>query len=98
MSTVVTTPLPKVRFQESKDNVTKHRDLVASREFERAIDYALLQYQASLAATVTQDFNGMASMGLRLMGAQEFVRTLRMLAESASLPDTKVTDNLNHRA
>ena len=96
MSTVINTPTPKHRFQESKDNVSKHRDLVASKEFERATDFALLQYQAQLASTVNADFNGMAAMGLKILGAQEFVRTLRMLSESPSIPDVRVTDNLDH--
>ena len=98
MSTIITTPTPKHRFQEVKENVTRHRDLVASPEFELAIDFGLLQYQAQLASTVNADFNGMAAMGLRLLGAQEFVRTLRMLSESPTIPDVRVADNLKHDA
>lgn len=96
MSTVISTPTPKHRFQESKDNISKHRDLVASKEFERAVDFALLQYQAQLATSVNPDFNGMAAMGLKILGVQEFVRTFRMLSESPTAPEQRVEGNLDH--
>jgi hypothetical protein len=97
MSQVILNPLPKTRFQESKDNVSKHRDMVASREFERAIDFALLHYQASLTlAAGDHNFNNMAVMGLKIAGAQEFVHQLRTLSESRTVTINRPDDNLIH--
>lgn len=98
MATVVTNPSPKKRFQESVDNVSKHRDLIQTREFERAIDFALLQYQANLAQVDLANFNLAASCHLRMLGAQEFVQVLRMLGESVSMPNRVGLEELNHNA
>lgn len=96
MSHVITNPTPKARFQESVDNVKKHRDLVQLREFERACDFALLQYQANLSKV---PLNEASATHFRLIGASEFIQVLRNLSESAELP-TRVmqSENLDHRA
>ncbi len=95
MSQVVTTPYPKIRYQAPKDAVTTHRDLVASAVFERAIDFALLQYAAEL-SNADLNLNAMAGVALRQRGAQEFVRVLRNLAESQTITSVRVDDNLQH--
>lgn len=98
MSQVVTNPLPKTRFQETDKNVTKHRDLIGSDNFQRAIDFALLQYQAQVALEpLNGNFNAAAAAHFRQLGALEFVQTLRLLAESPTPRSVSNTDNLDHK-
>ena len=82
MSRVVINPQPKFRFQESGGNISQHRDLLQSVAFQRAIDWALLQYQRQLCEE-EGDLNQMAAKHLKIKGAQEFVKVIFMLAESA---------------
>ena len=96
MSTVVKNPTPKNRFQETANNVQRHRDMIASPEFERAADFAMLNYTSRLAASISGDFNSMASMGLRMMGAKEFLQEMRLLAETPTATQTVPQDNLDH--
>lgn len=88
-------PSPKTRFRESGDNISKHKALLEMREFDRAIDYAFMQYQADLAARCA-DANGAMAMGLKLCGAHEFVQTLRTLTEVAKVLPVPQDDNLRH--
>jgi len=98
MSQVITNPTPKTRFQASPDSVSKHRDMVASREFERAIDFALLHYQRQVTELSTENFNVAGANQFRLIGAQEFVAVLRNLSEAPTLLDRGVSiANLNHK-
>lgn len=84
-------PSPKARFAESDQSVTKHRDMVTDRTFERAADFALLEYHALLCRKEQNP----AFIGLKLMGAQEFLQTMRLLAEKEELrPIAKIQDNL----
>lgn len=96
MSTVVKNPTPKARFQESDQSVSKHRDMVASATFERAVDYALLQYTSKLAMQSNPTFNDYATMGVKITGAKEFLQELRMLAETPSVHAPTIVDNLDH--
>ncbi len=97
MSTVIKSPNPKLRFQESADNVSKHRDLIASREFQRAADFALLQYEVILSNTPLDNFNMAASAHFRLLGAQEFLQVLRTLGETQSAPAKTLIEELNYK-
>lgn len=91
-------PQPKQRFMQSGDNVSKHRDLVDSGEFQRAADFGMLQYCAYLATQVT-DFNSAASIGFQLRGAHDFLLTMRNISEAPPpLPARANSDNLDHRA
>lgn len=84
-------PRPKARFAESDQSVTKHRDMVTDRTFERAADFALLEYLEELC---TKEQNP-AFIGLRMMGAREFLKTMKLLAEKEELrPIAKIQDNL----
>lgn len=97
MSTIVKNPSPKARFQETANHVQRHRDMIASPEFERAADYAMLQYSSKLATSMTSPtFNDYATMGVKITGAKEFLQELRMLAESPQMPTPVVVDNLDH--
>jgi hypothetical protein len=80
----------------SADNLSKHRTLVDSPELQRALDFAMLEYQARILAT-TSDTAGAAPGFFRLLGAQEFVQTLRNLSEKPPTPVIVDKDNLSHR-
>jgi hypothetical protein len=87
----VVNPLPKARFQTSPDNITKHRDLVDRNEFQRGCDFALLEYQAELC----DKENNPTVVGLKIAGAQEFLKVFRLLSEKAQLkPIPRPNDNL----
>ena len=83
---------PKTRFMASNDNITKHRNLVDSREFERAADFAMMEYTAQLA----QRESNSAIVGLKIVGALEFLKEFRLLSEKPEIkPLPKVSDNLS---
>ena len=69
----------------SDQNVSKHRALVDSREFERGVDFALLEYQTQLMGGVT-DGNHAAAVALKLRGVHEFLQIFRMLSEQVRIP------------
>jgi hypothetical protein len=73
-------PTPKARFQESQDNVTRHLKMVDSSEFQRGIDFALLEYQKILALQCT-GANEAMSIGVKLCGTLEFIGVLKQLAD-----------------
>lgn len=84
-------PSPKTRFQQSTDSISKHRAMVDTREFSRAADFAMLQYQRELSIKESNP----AVLGMKLVGAQEFLNTMTMLAETIELkPLPKTSDNL----
>ena len=97
MSQVVTNPSPKQRFIESKDLVSKHRDLVASSQFQMAADLALLEYQRQLSMTPFDNYNACAAAHMRMTGAQEFLQQFRNLAETVVPPKREVGGNLDHK-
>lgn len=72
---------PKKRFQAMSTVVAKHRELVVSDQFQIALDHALLQYQTVLTSPQL-DGNAAAQAGLKLQGAQEFIRELKLLGET----------------
>ncbi len=99
MSTIIKNPSPKARFVSSPTLVKSHRDLLADNQLQMSMDFALLQYQATLTNNMPSDMAGAAAVGLRLLGAQEFVSTFRLLAETANLPaPAKNNGNLDHSA
>lgn len=89
----IVNPTPKTRFMASDQNVTKHRQLVDSREFERGVDFALMEYQTQLMGAVT-DGNHAAAVALKLRGAHEFLQIFRMLGEQVRIP--KVSPMQDH--
>lgn len=83
---------PKARFQLSRDNVTKHRDMVDTREFERGADFAMAEYVAEASVRETNP----AVLGMKIVGAQEFLKCFKMLGEQIEIkPLPKVSDNLS---
>lgn len=90
-------PTPKQRFQESADNVTKHREMIQDRAFQRGIDTALLEYQSFVSQEVSNNPGSAAFAGLKMNGAMEFVTILKLLGEQAQRVTPKlVTPNLDH--
>lgn len=90
-------PTPKTRFRESANNISEHRAMVETRPFQRACDFALLEYQAYLASWVAENPQSAAFAGLKLTGAQEFLTTMRALSESPRLMPKLVPQNLDHK-
>lgn len=98
-NTPVVNPSPKARFQESTDNVSRHRTLVDSKEFQRAIDFALLQFGLALATQpLSQEEFQIGAAGLKLRGVHDFISILRNLSETPKpLAIVNRNDNLNHQ-
>lgn len=95
----VINPTPKTRFQESGQNIGSHRDMVDSQVFQRAIDFAVMEYTRQLATNTAQDSQRAAVNGFKQAGAMEFIDVLRNLSESpAPMPPPTQIPQLNHRA
>ena len=89
-----TNPTPRARFQSGTNNIRDHRALLESPAFERACDFALLEYQRAL-ADQSRDGNSAMAVGFRAMGAIEFLGILKTLGEPAAvLLQRKDLDNL----
>lgn len=89
---------PKGRFLQSNDNVSRHRAMLETREFERASDFAMVQYCAAISESV-KDANSACAAGFKLQGAFEYAHTFRNLSEQPQRPPGPVIkDNLNHEA
>lgn len=88
---------PVQRFQTSPDNLSKHRKLVDSPEFQRALDFAMLDWSMEIAATVS-DANSALRAGFALAGAVQFMDRLKTLAETPKPPSPPVQHGINHRA
>ena len=74
-----------------------HRKLLESDQLQMSLDFAMLQYQAMVANAMNSNMESSAAAGLRLLGAQEFLATFRLLAESANLPPKPTNrTNLDH--
>jgi hypothetical protein len=95
MNQPVINPSPKTRFMRTAEHCSKHRALVDLHEFERASDYAMLEYAARLSATTEPALASVTA--LKIQGAHEFLQTFRNLAEPAARFSAPViSDNLNH--
>jgi hypothetical protein len=73
-------PSPKARFQESADNQSKHRQMLDTREFQRAADYSFMEYCQQTASQI-RDGNSAMAAGFRILGAAELLSTMQLLAE-----------------
>lgn len=90
------TPLlsPKARFQLSDQSISKHRDMLQSGEFQRAIDFAVLQYNFELAQKPQDQVSAMR-IGWSITAVQEFVDLLKRISEKApAIVFTPPNDNL----
>jgi len=87
----IVNPTPRQQFQESPDNISKHRALIELPQFARATHMALLQYQRQLTDSPPADMGGAAGAYLRILGAQEFVNILLNLGEQPQRLDPRST-------
>ena len=79
---------------ESNNNLSAHRKMVDSSEFQRGEDFAMRQYTAEQMLRVS-DGNTAASAGLKILGAHEFMQTFRLLSEAVRVSATpKIVDHL----
>jgi hypothetical protein len=96
-------PPPKARFQESQDNVSKHKRLLDLPELQRALDFALMEYQGRLSFEAgTEGANAqltaMAAM-YKLKGVLEYIHVLKNLAEKPiPRPTIAPAPTLDHRS
>ena len=96
MANLVRYQSPKVTFQQIKDAASVHREMLQNPAFERAIHFALLQYNHELTERTKVDVNTSMALHHMSVGATEFVKTLFSLAESYT-PPPRVTDEQNLR-
>lgn len=96
ISSPVINPSPKTRFMSSKANVERHREMMQNDYLQTSLDFALLEYQAQVAVRTPENVAGAGHF--RMLGALEFVQTLKTLAESVQVPVSIVRDNLDHQA
>jgi len=93
-------PSPGTRFRASNDNISKHRDLVDSREFQRALDFAKLEMLDQITrGRPVQGMNDYAIMGLEMVGAMHFCDILLHLSEQPMPPKMPpAAPPLDHKA
>lgn len=92
----IVNPLPKTRYQSNATVIREHREMVDSMVFQRAVDMALLQYQAELCGR-NGDMSAAAGSHFKATGALEFLHILKTLSESApAVPRTVDRDNLKN--
>jgi hypothetical protein len=90
-----TYPSPKQEFLESNDNVSAHRRMVDSREFQRALEFAQREYMGFAASTV-KDNNGAMAVGWKIQAVTEFCYMLQMLSETPQMPKPVIVGQLDH--
>lgn len=100
MSEIIRVLSPKARFLENPQNPTKHRDLLEVPQLQKSLDAAMLQYEAVLCANMGSNMEAASSVGLRILGAHEFLNIFRVLAETPVEGTSRVPQNanLNHKA
>ena len=85
---------PKQKFQQSSDNISKHRDLVEDPRFQRAIETTKLQYQKFLSGGSPTQFDFMCN-GIAMKAVNDFCDMLLRLSEKvAEVQRTPPNDNL----
>lgn len=95
--TPVKNPSPREQFRAAVDNISKHRNLIDSPEFGRAVQFSMLEYQAML-STQTKDGNSAMAVGYKLQGALELMAVMRNLAETPPVTPRLGEKTLNHQA
>lgn len=88
-------PTPKERFLSNGTFIKEHHALVDSPEFERAADYAMLQYTNALNGKVADAISASA-VGFKMQGAIEFLMIFRKLGDTTPIPTPRPQDNLRH--
>lgn len=75
------------------ENIARHKTLVDSEHFIAATDAALLHVQELWIQQITEPNTAMA-VGLKVQGAHEFLKCLKLLVETPQVPMPKIVDNL----
>ncbi len=88
-------PSPKFRFLTTEIFLNQHRALIDRPETQRAIDFALLEYQRILCEQ-NSDANAAAGNHFKVKGALEFVNVLKNLSETPNRVPVIVPANLDH--
>jgi len=84
---------PRQRFHDSQAFLADHRRMVESDAFQRAADYALMEYTRVIGNTP----EGLAAAAhFKSVGAQEFLLIFKTLAESSHMPKSAPPSQLNH--
>lgn len=86
---------PKQEFQSVADRVSKHREMVDSAAFSRAMDYAQREYVGYVQSQIKDEATATAA-GYKIQGMMEFCACLRMLSENPVIVAQRPVGNLNH--
>ncbi len=98
MATTIQAPInpsPKQKFMSLKEWVEQHHAMIDGQQFERAMQYGLLEYQRRLCEQTT-DMAGAAANHWKMVGASELMHVLRTLAEPPRAATVPVSGNLRH--
>jgi len=98
----VVNPTPKNRFLANTADVQTHRGIVQNPNFQKSLDFALMEYQGQLASATVPDsptfFNNCAANHLRIQGVMQFIHILKGLGEKPVAPVIVDRDNLDQRS
>lgn len=95
-------PTPKQTAMEIRGFIGKHRELVDSQQFQDSLFFAEAEYIHQLTRLAPSNIiassseQAAAACFQRILGAHEFVRTLRNLSESPPAPKPSLPTNLDH--
>lgn len=98
----IVNPSPKQKFLGLKHCVDQHRELLQRPDLNTSVDMALQQYQWEVCGgnilqdTMTANGNSAAASYYKLLGAHEFLRTFRLLAEQPKIPPKDSTGEISH--
>lgn len=87
---------PKQQYCESAEDVRYLMDLTADDRFNKALNYALLQYNHELSSRLMTADQATLMAG-QLKGAQEYMRELKALWQQPRIIERRDTGNLTHR-
>ncbi len=94
-------PSPKQKFLGIKHCVDAHRELMQRPDLATSLEQALLQLQWEICGGNLQgtiDGNGAAARFYKLLGAHEFLRILKTLAEVPTVLPTPTPGEIDHQS
>lgn len=95
-------PSPKSKFLGIKQCVDRHAELIQRPDLQTGLEQALLQFQWELCGghlhQDVQSANGNAAAAAyyKLMGAHEFIRTFKLLAQTTVAPKPEPIGEISH--
>lgn len=87
---------PRTKLLNNKPLADKVRDMVDGEVFDTAADAALLQYMDTLNIPIDMEQNALNCA--KIMGARDFLKVFRRIADVTKPHTTPDPDNLNPRA